>query len=490
MTRPHCSAQASTDADVLSTVTRALDTLVLIGQQYQGLLPSVMDATTGQMFEQPPDPIVGQRQGDRARWGCNLMHDHPLLWTLLGMSEILGRADYAQAVDRYLSRFTSHCVDTPSGLFPWGEHAYWRLDRDCFGNSNAEVGSDPSYPIIHDHLRAAPSWLWHRINALNPTCVQRYAHGLDYHFKFDEPTEFSRHACLMAGDPDLPDHKGYTAAGRPRRLTGPHDGANDFPRHSGFYAMDIAYAWSQSGDETLLPMLHRAADYWWLKRNSHRVLPLQSRGPDIQHHAPQTLSLALSLCEAADMLSTGPHKDTTLAASYRERAAYYIECCYADQTYDDRDAVLHAKGRAWGGQYGARGYILCTYPNLFLGLYRQTGEQRLLDTAMLLSARIATTPLPNTNELTMPAADIAMALMALVDLYVMTGDKCWYNDAMILGHQALTLYFQYDLPIGATGIHWYESQLGTSYLLYALAKLACLECNLDITTMGFEISNR
>ena len=490
MTYAQCDPKTSSSDDVLSALTQYLDRIVAIGKQYQGLIPSVMNAKTGHMLKHPPEPIKGQRQGDRARWGCNLMHDHPLLLTLYVMGEILNRQEYTQAADRYLQRFTSHCVNTPSGLFPWGEHAYWRLDTDTIGNSNAEVGIDPTYPIIHDHLRAAPIWLWDKINNLNPTCVQRYAHGLDFHFKFDKPVEFSRHACLMGGDKTLPDHKGYTASGRPRRLTGPNDGANDFPRHSGFYTLDIAYAWSQSGDANLLPMLHRAADYWWNKREHHRVLPLQSRGPETFRHTAQTLSLAISLCETANVLESGTYQDKALAKLYRERAAYYIQCCYLDQECDDYEKAILCKGPVWGGEYGSQGYILCMYPNLFLGLYRLTGDTRLVDTATQQLHRVATTPFPESAQTRIPASDIAMAIMTIVDIYGITNNPYWIEQASILGQQALTHYGQYQLPTGASGIDWYESQLGTSYLIYALAKLACLENNLIIKPLGFDTTNR
>ena len=78
------------------------------------------------------------------------------------------RPEYAAAADRYLERFVTHCTDTRSGLFPWGEHALWDLKRDCLGNSRHLRNPDDTGGAIHDHLRQAPLWLWEKIQEFNP----------------------------------------------------------------------------------------------------------------------------------------------------------------------------------------------------------------------------------------------------------------------------------------------------------------------------------
>lgn len=471
MSLPSQASRAQQQAQMVQAVHTALEQLMIIADRHEGMLPSVMNIHTGETFDLPPAPIPGQRQGDRARWGCNLMHDIPLLQAILQLGQVSGKRDYVHMVDRYLSRFVQCCTDTPSGLFAWGEHAYWRLDQNRIGNSNAETGNDPTYPVIHDHLRAVPIWLWEKLDALNPDCVQRFAYGLDYHFKSGKPIEFSRHACLLASDPNLPNHKGYESSGRPKRLTSSQDGANDFPRHSGFFTMDIAFAWTRSGDATLMPMLHRAADYWWQKHDEFGVLPLQSRGPECPRLSTQTLSLANSLLHAAMLLETGPFTDTALAAELRHRATHYIDLCYIENGSDDWQSVMQYKGEIWGGSYGHQGLVLCRYPNYFLGLYRLTGLSHLLDTAIELTYKIASIPIPTSTHRHIPAMDAAMALASMVDLYEITQEHVWLDHAFRLGQQILHLYFQHNLPIGATGINWYEAQLGSSYLICAMARL-------------------
>ena len=82
-----------------------------------------------------PCSIAGQRDGDRSYGGSNLIHDEAALKTLYALAEALERPEYAQAADRYLRYFANNCTATPSGLFPWGEHAFWHLGEGRIGNS-------------------------------------------------------------------------------------------------------------------------------------------------------------------------------------------------------------------------------------------------------------------------------------------------------------------------------------------------------------------
>ena len=79
---------------------------------------------------------------------------NPLLLALYGLAAELGDAGLARGADLYLQRFAWHCTDTPSGLFPWGEHAFWNLADDRPGNSY--ILNRGATPLTHDHLHQAP----------------------------------------------------------------------------------------------------------------------------------------------------------------------------------------------------------------------------------------------------------------------------------------------------------------------------------------------
>jgi len=224
MTNAHAHVDPRADP-ILQSVCRALDQLLLSAKPYHGLLPSIMDRHTGVMLETLPDPIPGQRNGDRAHLGSNLMHDQVTLATFLGLGEAMGRPDYQEAAHAYLRRFATHCAATPTGLFPWGEHSFWHLTNDAIGNSYGlltdDINSPHRRPVTHDHLRAAPLWLWEKLWALNPHCVEQFALGLDFHWMQGKRHEYFRHARIdqrIYCEPDLR--------------------SCDFPRHGGFYIFD------------------------------------------------------------------------------------------------------------------------------------------------------------------------------------------------------------------------------------------------------------
>lgn len=220
------------DKDQLSRLnmllTRALDALIAAAQPHEGLFPSLIDRRTGTMLTTLPAAIPGQRDGDRAFPGSNLIHDEATLKTLYALASAWNRPDYAVAADRYLQHFASHCTNTATGLFPWGEHSFWHLTENRVGNSYVHDKRFESMgqhlPPTHDHLRQAPLWLWEKLWAFNPRCVERFAEGLDFHWQQGERKEYIRHANIEE-----------------RTHPTPNQRSCDFPRHGGFYIFDWAY---------------------------------------------------------------------------------------------------------------------------------------------------------------------------------------------------------------------------------------------------------
>jgi hypothetical protein len=299
------------------------------------------------LLEFPP-AIPGQRNGDRAHRGSNLIHDEATLRTLYGLGAALDRPDYVEAADAYLRRFATHCTDTPTGLFPWGEHSYWNLSEDRIGVGSAQIPGEPRGTATHDHLRQAPVWLWEKLYEFNPRCVERFAEGLEYHWTSSEHEEYMRHAHI--------EEKTYA-------VTKEH--SYDFPRHGGFYILDWSFAYARTGGATFLSQIHDMLDYWWLKRDAGGLLLIESRSPEstLRFHnvnAPgQTLSLGISLLESAELLETV--KPET-AAILRERGGVYLAAfltaphdidngIYVNLCHRDTNAIVEAMP-VWGSVYG------------------------------------------------------------------------------------------------------------------------------------------
>lgn len=448
---------------MLDAVAQVLDRLVEAAEPWQGMFPSMLDRRTGEMLRDGPPAIVGQRDGDRAWRGGNLMHDHVTL-KLMAELDAAGIGDgWGSAAERYLGRFAEHCTDTLSGLFPWGEHSYWHLGEDRVGNSHRPHEREHA---VHDHLRQAPVWLWERLWRLNPRCVERFAEGLDNHWTRGEPREYIRHAFIMQ------------RAHYPRGQR-----SCDFPRHSGFYILDWAFAWLRTDRDEFLDQLRLMLDYWWEKRLETGLLLVESRSADaddIFHGIggpSQTLSLAVSLLETAELLD---RRLPDVASTMRERAGVYLEGFLSAPHRPEEDVYLntfdlstgapHRPMAAWGSRYGSAAAagpaVLCVRGG------ELTGDERLLRWAGSVADWYLREPFH--ADIAVPARDAGLALELLAALHEATGESRWLAGGLERAGELADTYLDGALPRGASGIDWYESQLGPERLLHGMARVALL----------------
>ncbi len=458
---------------ILKKVCDSIDVLIESGKAYGGLFPSLLNLDTHRMLTELPPPIPGQRMGDRAFLGSNLMHDQHVLKIMYA----LDRNGYPEAADRYLRRFATHCTDTVTGLFPWGEHAYWHLEEDRVGDSHRlAVPEKETGTTLHDHLRQAPVWLWEKLYGFNARCVERFAEGLDYHYKDGEPREYIRHAHVE----------------RKERLErGPE--STDFPRHGGFYILDWSFAHVKTKREDFLRQIGIMLDYWWPRRDRTGLLLSKTRCPQTSarmHNAntpPQTVSLAASLLEAAELLDgsagglidrmrkrAGVYIGGFLSAPHNPDAGVFVSACRR-QTND----VLSTTP-VWGSVYG--NWPLAYVALIALCIYRLTKDERLLNWADNAGRWYLKSPFP--DEVSIPAMDAGLAVELLADLYDLTGDPYWLERGLELAGTLISIYMDGDLIRGAAGVSWYESQMVPGDLLHGLARLALLarhgdECPLE-----------
>ena len=456
-------------AEGLDRVVQAIGAIVEAADPYDGLFPSLLNPRSGKMLTELPPAIHGQRDGDRCLLGNNLIHDEPLLKAMYALAEIDGRARLGDAADRYLEHYARSCVDTQSGLFGWGEHAFWHLVDGRVGSSREALMPDaPPGNATHDHLRQAPLWLWQKLDAYNPECVQGFADGLDNHWTEGEPREYIRHAYIDQ------------ACHHPREAR-----ACDFPRHSGFYIFDLAFAHSRRPRPETLARLAEYLEYWWAKKDANGLLLIESRSPE-EHsfhlvNAPtQTLSLGVSLLESVDLIAgTEPdvsermrsygltYLDGFLAAPHDLADGVYVSLCLRD------GGEIREQMDVWGSVYG-RSSVAST-ALLCVRAWRLTEDDRFLDWARTVGEAYLDTPLPGDDGAeipAIPAADPGVALDLLVDLYVATEDARWLDGAGRLAEALLPLYFGAVIPSGAAEIDWYESQMGPAFLIHGLTRLA------------------
>ena len=452
---------------LLEHVTSAIDVLIEAGAEHDGLFPSLIDRKSHKMLTELPPAIDGQRMGDRAHLGNNLMHDHTALRAMYALTESLNRPDYARAADRYLERFATHCTGTPTGLFPWGEHSFWHLVDDAVGNSYLLRDPEANPPVTHDHLRQAPLWLWEKLLDFNPTCITRFSEGLNGHWTEGEPLEYIRHAYIMEKRP-------YRRGAR----------SCDFPRHGGFYILDWGFAYKETGRADFLDQIRTMLDYWWEKKDDRGLLLIESRSPETEtkfygvNSVTQTLSLGVSLLEAADLLED---KEPGLAQTMRERAGVYIGGFLA-APHDIQNGVFVGSSSqktneilntyvTWGSKYGTASPVAGT-AQIALCAYRFTNDERFSDWAKAAAKPYLEEPLP--EDTAVPARDPGAGIGLLADLYDQTGEDQWLEGGMDLAGAMMDVYMDGDLPRGSSQTEDYESQLGPGNLLYALTRLALL----------------
>ncbi|MAT77219.1 hypothetical protein CMK14_18995 [Candidatus Poribacteria bacterium] len=453
-----------TPEQIFERIHTAIHTMIKAGQPYKGLFPSILDPQAGEMLQTKPPKIPGQRDGDRAHLGCNLIHDEPLLQTMYALEE----PRYTEAADRYLSHFAHNCTNTATGLFPWGEHSFWHLVEERVGCSRNLQGGN----AIHDHLRLVPLWLWEKLNFFNPDCVQSFADGLDYHWTQGAGNEYIRHANIEV---------------QSQLVRG--DRSCDFPRHSGFYIFDLTFAYAQHQRPEILDQIRLMTDYWWEKRDECGLLLIESRSPRIAerffgNNAPtQTLSLGASLLESAELMEPF---DVELASKMRSYARVYIGGFLSapHQLEEKRFVGLCQKGTQkvvelmsiWGSVYGASAAggtaVLC------MNVWRLTQEPALLKWAQAVGQGYLDEPFPLDQIITegfkIPVADPGLVLALFSDLYQVTDNSSWLEAGLDLATSVCEVYFQEALPLGASGIDWYESQIGPGFLIHGLVRLAYL----------------
>ena len=468
---------------ILEKVCQSIDVLTEVGAKYEGLFPSIINCETHEMMRTLPPKIDGQRNGDRAHLGGNLMHDHRLLKAMHALSEALHRKDYADAADQYLRRFANHCTNTITGLFPWGEHAFWHLEKDLPGNSRQNLNPNQKAPLIHDHLRQAPVWLWEKLYEYNPGCVERFAEGLNGHWTEGEPLEYIRHAYI---EKKVLYERGARSC--------------DFPRHGGFYILDWLFAYLKTGREDFLDQIQRMLDHWWPKRDELGLLLIESRSPVTaenfyqQNSTVQTLSLAVSLLESAELLDA---RKPEIAERMRERGKVYIEGFLA-APHDIENSIFIGGCRrgtneitgtlvTWGSKYGQA--MPSAGPALIaLRGYHFTGDQRLFDWAKASARSYSGASFP--EDVAIPARDPGAAIGLLADLYDLTDETVWLEEGLKLAVDIMDIYMDGDLPRGSSKTEVYESQLGTDFLLHSLARIALLAMDKDNCPLEADYTSR
>jgi hypothetical protein len=462
--------------EALDIAIRFADNMIAHGTDRYGpvhspMFAAVIDATTDTApYLRSPD-LPGQRVGDRSWFGTNLVYDIPLIAAFRALSRITGNDAYRTAVDDYLTFFCDTCPSKATGLFPWGEHAYWHhmYERAYWCGDRVYDTKEPE--LIHDHLRQAPAWFWDLIAQRDAQLVTSFGDGLMGHFKSETDFDFTRHALITE-----------------KRFS---NGGFYFPRHAGFYILDWAKAYQYSRAERFLRRIDGVVTFFERRRSPANGLCRMDASERWDGHAAsalaQTTSLALSLHEALEVLA---QTDASVPAAWRSFADSLVESVaallarsdpartfelYDFETGEGVDPVRVMP--LWFSSYGVR--PLPFLVNLVLGLHRFTGRAEFLSYAEQSGRLVAGRPLPPAPDPVrrhdysrcVPAGDVGSALAMFTELRQTSGVSEYQEMTL-----TLTDYIASNLVVngwitGATGVRWYDGQMDPARVVYALVRL-------------------
>lgn len=436
----------------LGYVTSFLDTMIEEGTDRYGDVHSpvfvgMLEIDTHQHPGGYIPSIPGQRMGDRPFWGANLVHDRPLLEAMTYVSDYAGKTKYRDAARAYLEFYLKNCTDTPTGLWPWGEHVYWDFYRDQHSTDRLE----------HETQGMSPFGFWETAWEIAPDAVLGEASGLINHV-FDLDTfAFNRHADITRVLPDP----------RPAGLKG-----LDFQVHGARYLRMWAFAWSKSHEDTYYGWIERMADYWEdCRLKDSGMLPVLSKyawRPALRPTVDGTLSAGIAMLEAAELL-----EETELAKKLRRQGTTYVELVAA------HDSPLPEKvgfDTGYGGVSILNRQIHDRPVTGFVGnatrmfAYRMTGDKRHLQTAReIAEAYAAIEEVPDYDHLR--AEVFGQLIHMMLDMYEFDPAPCWLTAAEKFGRTGIERFYSNGLFRGATNQWIYDSQLGPGSLVHGLVRL-------------------
>jgi hypothetical protein len=441
------------------------DTMIASGTDHYGsvsspMFTSLLDLKTHRNPDDIPGNTIGQRYGDRSLHGGNLCQDVMLLQAMDNITKLTGEKKYRDAATDYLTFFLKNCPHPNTGLFPWGEHAYWNF----YEEKNTYT--------THEFLGGVPNSFWERMWAINPSALTAEADGLINHIKNFDNFDFDRHADIVEPMP-VP---------RPAKY-----GGMDFCRHAGFYISLWTFAYSKTQDEKYLGWAQKMIDHHWNLRSEKTGLP-PNRKADKYSSVVSSMALALSLLESIPLLPPGKVKDR-----YQEVANTYLDgVLRMPQKPAEGKFLIEAPldvppEQATGtlGEpytYGYGGGFSGDYAGLLVGIYRLSKDDRALKLAEQFADFYATHNPPPITE-TVFARVYASIIGLFNDLYLITGKQTYLEQSQRYAKEAITQLYHDGLFRGATNINHYEGDMMESCLAY---NLVWLQAILDKSKVSIE----
>jgi len=428
------------------------------GAEHSPLFASALDRKTMKIGSF--GDIPGVRNSDRSLGGANPQTDARLYAVLYDLTELTGEKKYAQAADKALAFFFTHCQSAQTGLLAWGEHLYWDFNKEA---SNEVDGK-------HEVCGEWP--LWDRCYTLAPDACWNFAVGLWDHQVADKKTgDFSRHATWSSH--------------------GPGRGA-DFPRYAGQMIACWADAYGRpcnAGREGR-PSLASAVSVMVSRMESNMTKAPTGyliAGTDATHRqiAWPGSNLELARC----LWKSAPQMEGDLALRMKRLALLqdahvlglphtlskgggFVACVDSSNGMPRARSMNKPYTETWSTGYGHG--IHADMANQCVDRLRQIeGEHPDLAAKyrelVVAAADLYVTAQPDSKELLMPGS-IASVIQLMLSGHALTGAKNYAERADFFGQLGVSLFLSDGLPLPkATSRHGhYEAITGGPDFMHAL----------------------
>lgn len=461
------SKRFSEKKDYLYYVQYFANTLIKKGQDTYGpthtpMWCAVIDTRDFSVPRSGVPTVEGIRPGDRAVGGSNLYHDVKTMKVFRMLSSITKNSQYEKAANDYTAYFLKHTQNSNTGLLGWGEHLYYDLFTDSVTVAeNYKVAAYGGY--WHELLGYSPPWesFWEIDSGRTTNAIA----GIRYHF-FEPDSKtylFNRHATW--------DKASYQSIAT----------AQPWIKHSGLYAHAFMFLYNKTGKKEWLEWSKGIGSLYWNHRNPATNLTMGCIGdprPTSKHSVISgTALLSYFLLKAYEQYPQQTefldHASTLLKSadrySWNPQSGQYYAALHLDGTpVQDEKTKQPQLLRAWVSGYGISSVLEYGRIAAYFAYKQKDKDFEKIARRCLRIAR--SEPLPKHFV----AENMADAIHASLDLYDLTKEKMYLEDAKKYANLGIEKLWKNGLFVRQPNDFYYESKLGIGSFTEGLLRLHLL----------------
>ncbi len=472
-------------ASYIDHVTTCLDQLIKHGRDEYGtkqgpIFVSILDVET-KTCPQNPKPLDEAwrvtRRERRNPAGANLLHDQPLIKTMMTVASLQNQPKYKQSAHDYMETYMKHLADE-KGFFWWGWHRHYDVYKD---QKDGHSGN-------HHEIHAIHAIAWDHLWEVNPEAVRQEIDAIwEWHVIDKKTGEINRHGDGNRGC--------------------------DFTMSGGAIMHAFAFLYTKTQEPAWLDRAKLIAKYYWERRNPQTDLIPERPNAGSDRFDGGSFVTAITGCYCHALMKC---YELTGESMFLDHALAYLKA-YAKYGYDPQSGLFWGALKLDGtpipgprmkegyAKYEPRGHLDLWEPYVagyqfplytaqaYAHAFHLSREPLMLQTAQRFARWIVKTP-PGSQESENTwydeynekfghqgtyAEKYGRAISFFLHLYALTKDKSYLDQARTYAERAMTKLHHKGLFRGHPAKPYYEAVDGVGFLLYALVELEQATKSLD-----------